>query len=84
MQNEWILIIFAVAIVMAGTWFIGRLRQPMQAYIRMAAAVLLCALIWLFPNESGSGPRAILTLLAAYAIYRSIVVIKKHKASSKS
>ena len=81
MQNEWILIIAAIAIGVAGTWFIGRLRQPLQAYVRMTTAVLLCALIWLVPNESSIWPKLILTLLAGYALYRGIMVIQKHKNS---
>ena len=83
MQNDWILIIATMAILLAGTFLIGRMRQPLQAYIRMVAAMLLCLLIWMVPNESRLWPKLILSILAAYTLLRNFAQIRGKKETTQ-
>jgi accessory gene regulator protein AgrB len=68
---ETVLLMAFVIVVLCAHLFISKIKGPLQNYIKLAAAISLLVLVWIFsPPESKQLAKLILSVIALITIWK--------------
>jgi hypothetical protein len=82
-MNEIILLIIVVAIFIGVQFLMKGIKMPLLSYVRISAAILLLALVWL-RNENGNiGPKIILSAIGLATFIKEYFSLRKFRNSQK-
>ncbi|HEY0750077.1 MAG TPA: hypothetical protein VGD26_02910 [Chitinophagaceae bacterium] len=70
--NEVLLIVAMVMLILLPKYLLERVSKPAQSYIRIIAAVLFMALVWLGADKEQMGLKIFLTIVVLASVTKSL------------
>lgn len=78
--NEVLLLIAMVILLVIPKFFLQRISQPAQTYIKIIAALILILLVWLGADKEQWGWKLLLTIVVIASISKSLKELRKTTA----
>lgn len=72
-MNEFILIFSSILVLYFISFFISKLKFPLQSYLKLLSAGLLIIFVWVIPTENSNiWPRILISILSSFSLMQEL------------